>query len=122
MEMAAMAPMLQARDVEETVLFYTRTLEFKVEDSMADDDGRMSWCTLTWGGAAVMFYAMEPGDLDPHISGVLYFYPENVKTLWEQLQTRAPIEWDLQEMDYGMLEFAIRDPNGYILSFGQPLD
>ena len=32
---------------------------------------------------------------------------------------RAGVEWELQETPYGMLEFAIRDPNGYILSFGQ---
>ncbi len=31
------------------------------------------------------------------------------------------MEWGPEEMPYGMLEFAIRDPNGYLLSFGQKL-
>jgi len=25
-------------------------------------------------------------------------------------------------MPYGLIEFAIKDPNGYLLSFGQPVE
>jgi hypothetical protein len=25
-------------------------------------------------------------------------------------------------MPYGMLEFAIKDPNGYLIAFGEPID
>jgi hypothetical protein len=31
-------------------------------------------------------------------------------------------EWGPEKMPYGMLEVAIRDPNGYLLSFGQEID
>ena len=27
-----------------------------------------------------------------------------------------------EEMPYGMMEFAIKDPDGYLLSFGEELD
>jgi hypothetical protein len=30
-------------------------------------------------------------------------------------------EWGPEEMDYGLIEFAVKDPNGYLLSFGQPV-
>ena len=53
------------------------------------------------------------------MTGVLYFNPVNVRALWERLKGRVKVEWPLEQMDYGMLEFAIRDCNGYILSFGQ---
>jgi hypothetical protein len=36
-------------------------------------------------------------------------------------QGSCPAEWGPEEMPYGMLEFAIKDPNGYLLSFGQPV-
>jgi hypothetical protein len=35
------------------------------------------------------------------------------------IQDRCTAEWGPEEMPYGMLEFAIRDPDGYLLSFGQ---
>ena len=53
------------------------------------------------------------------MTGVLYFNAVDVRALWEQLKGSAKVEWELREMAYGMLEFAIRDCNGYILSFGQ---
>jgi len=56
------------------------------------------------------------------MTGVLYFYPKDVRALWDQVKDKAPVEWELCEMDYGMLEFAIRDCNGYTLSFGQDMD
>ena len=45
---------------------------------------------------------------------------------WEAL-TRVVVwseqsaEWGPEDMSYGMREFAIKDPDGYLLSFGQPL-
>jgi hypothetical protein len=27
-----------------------------------------------------------------------------------------------EEMPYGLTEFAVKDPNGYLLSFGQPIE
>jgi hypothetical protein len=31
-------------------------------------------------------------------------------------------EWGPERMPYGLIEFAIKDPNGYLLSFGQPVE
>jgi uncharacterized glyoxalase superfamily protein PhnB len=56
------------------------------------------------------------------MTGVLYFNPKDVKAAWEQFKDKTPVEWALQEMPYGMLKFAIRDCNGYILSFGQEIE
>jgi len=112
-EMKAMVPMLKARSLEETVSFYTRVLGFRVVEHLEN------WCYLEWGGAAVMFYDSELPPGPPTLTGALYFNPSDVDALWEHLKTRAPVAWELQVMDYGMREFAIFDPNGYTLSFGQ---
>ena len=40
--------------------------------------------------------------------------------LWNLIKDRCVAEWGPEQMPYGMLEFAIKDPNGYMLSFGQP--
>jgi uncharacterized glyoxalase superfamily protein PhnB len=113
-EMWAVTPMLQAKSLEETIAFYTKTLGFTVDRRVGH------WCALSWGGARVMFYSgLEHTPDTPAMTGVLYFNPKDVKALWEEVKGKAPVEWELQVMDYGMLEFAIRDCNGYVLSFGQ---
>jgi uncharacterized glyoxalase superfamily protein PhnB len=117
--------MLKTKDLAETIAFYTNTLGFVIENRMDGDDRKPYWCRLQWGGATVMFYSMDSLDAPPGppaMTGVLYFNPTDVKALWEHLRQKAPVEWELQEMSYGMLEFAIRDSNGYILGFGQPVD
>lgn len=124
-EMAAVSPMLKVKDLLETIAFYTDTLGFSVANRMDGDDGKPYWCSLQWGGASVMFYSMDSLDAPPgppSMTGVLYFNPKDVTALWTHLRDRAPVEWELQKMHYGMLEFEIRDCNGYILSFGQPAE
>jgi len=114
--------MLKVNDLAETIRFYTDTLGFSVANRMDGDDGKPKWCSLEWGGASVMFYSKDSLDAPPgppSMTGVLYFNPKDVTALWTHLKSRAPVEWELQEMNYGMVEFAIRDCNGYILSFGQ---
>ena len=74
------------------------------------------------GAASLMFYSAESLDQPPGpsaMTGVLYFNHADVRALWEHLRDRAEVAWPLQEMPYGLLEFAIFDGNGYILSFGQ---
>ena len=125
LELSGVSPMLKTKDLAGTIAFYTKTLGFSVANQMNDDDGRPSWCSLQSGSATLMFYSMD--DLDappgpPVMTGVLYFNPKDVRAAWAQLRDKATVEWELQEMQYGMLEFAIRDCNGYILSFGQEVE
>jgi uncharacterized glyoxalase superfamily protein PhnB len=110
---AAVVPMLQANDLEETIRFYTQTLGFEVEQQTS------RWCSLWWDQAELMFYEGGADSVATGMSGLLYFYPDDVEALWEQLKGRVAVERELQMMEYGMLEFAIRDCNGYILSFGE---
>jgi len=124
-EMAGVSPMLKTKDLDATIAFYTKTLGFSVANQMKDDDGKPSWCCLQLGAATVMFYSADGLDSPPGppaMTGVLYFNPKNVRAAWEEYKDKAPVEWELQEMPYGMLEFAIRDCNGYILSFGQEME
>ena len=121
-EMASLSPMLKTNDLAATISFYTTTLGFVVANRLDGDNGKPYWCALEWGGATVMFYSSDSLDSPPgppSMTGVLYFNPPDVRALWDRLRDRAKVEWELQKMDYGMLEFAIRDCNGYILSFGQ---
>jgi hypothetical protein len=41
--------------------------------------------------------------------------------LADELRNKVPFIWGPEEMEYGLREFAICDPNGYTLVFGQPV-
>lgn len=107
--------MLKVNSIQETIDFYTGHLGFTVGSRAG------SWCSLKVG-ECLMFSSMDAPKGPPNMTGVLYFYPQDVRALWHQLKDKVPVEWELQETDYGMLEFAIRDCNGYTLSFGQDID
>jgi uncharacterized glyoxalase superfamily protein PhnB len=44
---------------------------------------------------------------------------EGVAALFERVRNSAPIVWPLEAMDYGTLEFGVRDPDGYTLAFAE---
>jgi catechol 2,3-dioxygenase-like lactoylglutathione lyase family enzyme len=113
MKFLALAPMLHTCDIQRTRDWYASVLGF---ESLVDSDE--NWCRLGRDGVAVMF--MRNDHLGaPHATGTQYFYVDDVMSLWTSIKDRCPAEWGPEKMPYGMLEFAIKDPNGYILSFGQ---
>jgi uncharacterized glyoxalase superfamily protein PhnB len=64
--------------------------------------------------------AQEPFDRI-QFTGSFYFHPDNVEELWQHLKGKATIVYPLEDFDYGMGEFAIRDNNGHIRQFGQEI-
>ena len=58
----------------------------------------------------------------PEATAKQYFYVDDVPAPREDLKDQVTAEWGPETFGYGMLEFAIRDPNGYLLSFGQPAE
>ena len=55
-------------------------------------------------------------------NGSLYFQPDDVDLLWNDLKNKAPVVYPIENFTYGMREFAIRDNSGYILQFGKPIE
>jgi hypothetical protein len=47
----------------------------------------------------------------------LYVFPQNVDTLAKELRGKVPFLWGPEETEFGVFEFAIRDPDGYVLAF-----
>ena len=113
MKVLALTPMLQIEDMAGTVAWYESVLGFR-RVSPPDE----AWARLERDGVALMF--MVNAHLGaPHATATQYVEVDDVMALWEAIKDRCPAEWGPEEMPYGMLEFAIKDPNGYLLSFGQ---
>jgi hypothetical protein len=78
------------------------------------------WCRLERDSVALMF--MRNDHLGaPNATATQYIHVDNLEALWAEIGGRISPEWGPEEMPYGMREFAIKDPNGYLLSFGEPL-
>jgi catechol 2,3-dioxygenase-like lactoylglutathione lyase family enzyme len=60
----------------------------------------------------------------PNFTGQLYIGMESadeVDALWASVKDIVDVVYAVNDFDYGMHEFAIRDDNGYSLAFGAPL-
>jgi catechol 2,3-dioxygenase-like lactoylglutathione lyase family enzyme len=115
MRFHALVPMLHTSDLERTKDWYCSVLGFQAEDNGAAD-----WCRLSRDGVALMFMCNAHLGA-PHATATQYLYVDDVPALWASIRDRCTAEWGPEEMPYGMLEFAVRDPDGYLLAFGQPI-
>ncbi len=115
MAFRSLTPMLQTGDMDRTIAWYGDVLGFCCVRRMGDD-----WCRLEQDGVSLMF--MRNAHVGaPHATATQYIYVDDVAALWHTLKDRIAAEWGPDDMPYGMREFAIRDPDGYLISFGQPL-
>jgi hypothetical protein len=58
----------------------------------------------------------------PQFTGTLYFNMVVVREFYEQIKNKVEIVWPREMMEYGQLEFGIRDCEGYVLAFAEALD
>lgn len=117
MKLNRLVPTLWTNDLDATITFYRDGLDFECANRME------GWAMLKNDEVELMFSlpnAHEPFD-KIQFTGSFYFHPDNVEDLWQQLKDKATVVYPLEDFDYGMREFAIRDNNGYMLQFGQEI-
>jgi uncharacterized glyoxalase superfamily protein PhnB len=114
-----LTPMLQAREMQRTIDFYTEILDFKLSSSWPKENP--VWCMLERDSASVMFMINEHVG-EPRMSGTLYMETTDVLALYNRISGKVEVQWGPEVYEYGMHEFAIKDCNGYTLSFGQPVE
>jgi len=118
MTLLNLSPILWVRELEQTIDFYRDVLGFECVNQLE------GWACLKNDEVELMLSlpnAHEPVDRI-HFSGSFYFRSDNVDQLWQQLKDKATVVYPIENFDYGMREFGIRDNNGYILQFGQELE
>lgn len=118
------APFLVVPDVAATLGYYRDVLGFDVETYQHDPDENG---TATHDGCTIFFNRgpeARPNSqlIEPDLFDV-YFWVDDVDALHEELSRRSvnvlhgPIE-----QPWGMREIRLRDPNGYVLGFGEPVE
>ncbi|MEO1403621.1 MAG: VOC family protein [Cyanobacteria bacterium J06635_1] len=122
MKLGAISPMLEVSDLQETIDYYENILGFELQGTWPDQ-GPAQWAALKAGQVTLMFVTQaRSATRPPTLTGQLYCYPPDVDALWDELKDKVDIAWPLDNMSYGMREFAIRDCNGYVITFGQDIE
>jgi uncharacterized glyoxalase superfamily protein PhnB len=115
-----MRPIIWANDVEATIRYYTTVLGFT--ESHFEPGWHWGW--VRKDGIEIMF--AKPNKHvsynGPAFTGSFYFNVDNTDEWYEYLKDKTSIYYPIENFEYGMREFAIKDCNGYILQFGQHID
>jgi uncharacterized glyoxalase superfamily protein PhnB len=118
MKLRSIVPMLWVTDVAASVRFYCEHLGFSCSNQLD------YWAVLERDGVEIMFSL--PNVHTPFersmFTGSLYFQCDQVDELWQRLKDNVTVVYPIEDFEYGMREFAIRDNNGYLLQFGMKLE
>ncbi len=122
MKLTGMTPMLETENLKQTIRFYTELLEFKCV-ALFPDAENPGWASLQKDNVEIMFTSRDAhSNIDkPTMTGSLYLNPDNVEEAWRQLKDKVTVEYPIEDFDYGMREFGIRDCNGYLIQYGQEI-
>ncbi|MCR9257449.1 MAG: VOC family protein [Alphaproteobacteria bacterium] len=122
-----MTPLLNVADVSRSILFYEGLIGFEIVTEF-EADGVAEWALLRAGDVEIMLNEGDAGDsesrrrLPPFSGQVLYFDVEDCQALHTDLLSRGFRVDALEPQEYGVLEFRLRDPDGYELAFTTPID
>jgi len=116
------APYFPVSDVASIGAWYRDVLSFRCEYSAGSPP---EFAVYSRDGSPVMFRRVgEPALICPNErqggSWDVFFWVSDVEALHAELAANgAQVVYAPVVQPYGMKEFAVRDPNGYVLGFGQ---
>ncbi len=115
-----LVPTLLVYDMGETLAFY-RKLGFEVTGCDGAETSS-TWAEVSRGQITFEFYSEPPRGTPatPICGGTFYVFTNGVDALALEFRDKVEFEWGPETMDYGMKEFAVQDPNGYLIAFSEP--
>ena len=125
-------PSLIVRDMEQTVAWYQRNLGATVKMSVPSttDPGRSRFVTLTLADNDLMLETPESVETKyPQLGRpveigstmAINIQVADAQAIFEALSDRGGVVAEPSDMFYGMREFTLKDPNGYLMTVASPL-
>jgi uncharacterized glyoxalase superfamily protein PhnB len=113
-------PSLRYRDARAGIDWLKDTLGFQERVVYADDDGSVAHAELSFGPSIVMLGSEKADDYGSHAGqSWLYVAVPDPEARFERAQAAgAEIVRELSDTEYGSRDFAVRDPEGNLWSFG----
>lgn len=126
MSLTKLTPNISVADVNAAVEYYRDILGFTLLASVPET-GTFNWAMVGRDDIAVMF--QTPASIEeelPLLKGsltgnatVLYISTDDVQALYQELREKANVVMEMTTTFYGATEFAVRDPNGFVLTFAE---
>jgi len=116
------APLLSVSDIVESHKFYSDGLGFNVTKTW-EPDGKLTWCWLQHGGAALMLQQACADDPTPGLWGegvTIYFVCDDADIVYREITARGVKATKPTLAFYGMNQTFMTDPDGYRLCFENP--
>jgi len=117
-------PSLRYRDARAAISFLERAFGFETKAAYEGDDGTLMHVEMTFRDGMVMFGAVrEDSDYGkiapPTGSASIYVVIDDPDALHDRaVAAGADVAMPLTDQDYGSRDFAVRDPEGNLWSFG----
>ena len=119
-------PTLRCRNANAMIAWLTGVLGFTERVTFRDADGVVHHAELAFGPSVLMLgqerddaYGALVGDREGRRTDSLYVALDNPDALYPRVVAAgATIEMQLHDTDYGSRDFACRDPEGNLWSFG----
>jgi catechol 2,3-dioxygenase-like lactoylglutathione lyase family enzyme len=104
-------PRLPAADLQRTIAFYGDHLGFALDGLWPDD--APTFAILERDGVSIQFNLAErAGDVG---AATLNVEVDDARAVHAAISARVPVEWGPDVYWYGRREFAVRDPDGYLV-------
>jgi lactoylglutathione lyase len=124
-------PFFVVTNMESSVRFYVDGLGFEMKNywipESAEDhpDGRIRWCWLQLGGAAIMLQEFRPGDRPKETLGTgvnVCFQCEDALALYREFKARGIQTRNRPFVGNNLWVVPLTDPDGYRIEFSSPTD
>jgi lactoylglutathione lyase len=121
-----LTPNLLVSSVERSLAFYVDTLGF-ARGMTVPDASPLVFASVT-SGAVEIFFNDAAGAVKEYpgfggkpigCTGTLFIEVEGIDALHDRLKRAATIVMAIETKFYGMREFAIEDPDGYVITFAE---
>jgi uncharacterized glyoxalase superfamily protein PhnB len=120
--MKSLTPNIKVDSIETSLRFYRDLLGFKID--MQNPETNPVWAKLSNGSAEIMLHQKESIDEEyPSLKGInggaltFFISIDDAPSLYEKVKSSAEVIMPLTKKFYGTTEFAIKDPDGFILTF-----
>jgi uncharacterized glyoxalase superfamily protein PhnB len=127
MKLTGVTPNLVTNDIPRAVAFYRDVLGFNVMTTVPEAEPFV-FVLLERDGVNVFLNDLktvlhdtpDATSLVVGQSGVaMFFLIDDATAMWEQVRHRAPVVMALKDQWYGMREFTVTDPDGYVVTFAE---
>ncbi|MEL6671751.1 MAG: VOC family protein [Bacteroidota bacterium] len=131
MEFNTLTPNLMVANVDASVAYYQQLLGAEQVSSVPGPEGTgLQWAMVRIGKLELMFQTEKslkedvpaiPAAVKPGAANTIFIRMKGVEALYKKARTQATILAHLETRFYGMKEFTMQDPDGYMFTFAEPV-